>query len=75
MIIIQATLKHFPELEGVAGLPLQGSIFDAQTEKQGALLIGSPEEVAEKIIRHSNALGNISRLSFQMDNVGLSHKI
>jgi hypothetical protein len=37
-------------------------------------LIGSPEEVAEKIIRHSNALGGISRLSFQMDNAGLSHE-
>jgi hypothetical protein len=40
----------------------------------GAFLVGSPEEVAAKIIRHSNALGGIARLSFQMDNAGLSHK-
>ena len=32
-----------------------------------------PEEVAEKIIRHSEALGGISRFSFQLDNAGLSH--
>ena len=30
--------------------------------------------MAEKIIRHSEALGGISRLSFQMDNAGLSHE-
>ena len=54
--------------------PVTRAQFDAQTGKQGALLIGSPEEVAKKIIRHSNALGGISRLSFQMDNAGLSHE-
>jgi probable LLM family oxidoreductase len=47
--------------------------FDAQTGKLGALVIGNPEEVAEKILRHSKALGGISRFSFQMDNAGLSH--
>jgi len=30
-------------------------------------------DVAEKIIRHSEALGGISRFTFQMDNAGLSH--
>ena len=35
-------------------------------------MIGSPEEVAEKILRHSEALGGISRFTFQMDNPGLS---
>ena len=34
--------------------------FDAQRGPQGALLIGSPEEVAEKIVRHSAALGGVS---------------
>jgi alkanesulfonate monooxygenase SsuD/methylene tetrahydromethanopterin reductase-like flavin-dependent oxidoreductase (luciferase family) len=37
-------------------------------------VIGTPEEVAEKIIRHSEALGGISRFTFQMDNAGLSHE-
>lgn len=41
--------------------------FEAQLGSQGALLIGNPEEVAEKILRHSEALGGISRLTFQMD--------
>jgi len=47
--------------------------FNAQTGPLGALVIGNPEEVAEKIIRHSKALGGISRFSFQMDNAGLTH--
>ena len=53
--------------------PVTRPHFDAQTGKLGALLVGGPEEVAEKIIRHSEALGGISRLTFQMDNAGLSH--
>jgi alkanesulfonate monooxygenase SsuD/methylene tetrahydromethanopterin reductase-like flavin-dependent oxidoreductase (luciferase family) len=48
--------------------------FKAQVGPTGALLVGSPEEVAEKILRHSEALGGISRLTFQMDNAGLSHQ-
>ena len=53
--------------------PVTRAQFDAQTGPKGALIIGSPEEVAEKIVRHSEALGGISRVSFQMDNAGLSH--
>ncbi|NBB21913.1 LLM class flavin-dependent oxidoreductase [Runella sp. CRIBMP] len=53
--------------------PVRREHFDAQRGPQGALLIGNPEEVAEKILRHSEALGGISRLTFQMDNAGLSH--
>jgi alkanesulfonate monooxygenase SsuD/methylene tetrahydromethanopterin reductase-like flavin-dependent oxidoreductase (luciferase family) len=41
--------------------------FEVQLGSQGALLVGNPEEVAEKILRHSEALGGISRLTFQMD--------
>ena len=47
--------------------------FDAQTGPAGALVVGGPEEVAEKILHHSEALGGISRFTFQMDNAGLSH--
>ena len=53
--------------------PVTREHFDAQTGPRGALLVGGPDEVAEKISRHSEALGGISRLSFQMDNAGLSH--
>jgi probable LLM family oxidoreductase len=47
--------------------------FDAQRGPQGALLIGSPDEVTEKIVRHSEALGGISRISFQMNAASLPH--
>src|SRR3984893_13852199 len=47
--------------------------FDAQRGPHGALLIGNPEEVAEKILRHSEALGGISRLTFQMNAASLPH--
>ncbi|MFN8344588.1 MAG: LLM class flavin-dependent oxidoreductase [Spirosomataceae bacterium] len=53
--------------------PVRREHFDAQRGPKGALLIGNPEEVAEKIRRHSEALGGISRVTFQMDNAGLSH--
>ena len=52
--------------------PVTRPHFDSQIGKTGALLIGGPEEIAEKIIRHSEALGGISRLTFQMDNASLS---
>jgi probable LLM family oxidoreductase len=54
--------------------PVTRSGFDAQRAAKGAYLIGSPEVVAEKIIRHSEALGGVSRFTFQMDNAGLSHE-
>ena len=54
--------------------PVTKAGFESQRGPLGAFLVGSAEEVAAKIIRHSNALGGITRLSFQMDNAGLSHK-
>jgi len=48
--------------------------FEAQMGPGGALLVGSAEEVAEKILRHSDALGGISRLTFQMDSAELPHE-
>jgi alkanesulfonate monooxygenase SsuD/methylene tetrahydromethanopterin reductase-like flavin-dependent oxidoreductase (luciferase family) len=47
--------------------------FDAQRGPYGALLIGSPDQVAEKIIRHSEALGGVSRFTFQMNAASLPH--
>src|SRR5216117_1934768 len=37
--------------------------FDAQRGRDGALLIGSPDEVVDKILRHAEALGGVSRIS------------
>ena len=52
--------------------PVTRARFDAQNGPTGALLVGNPEEIAQKIKRHSEALGGISRLTFQMVNAGLS---
>lgn len=54
--------------------PVSRPHFDAQAGPLGAFLVGTPEEVANKILRHSEALGGISRLTFQMDNAGLTHQ-
>ncbi|MEO7313396.1 MAG: LLM class flavin-dependent oxidoreductase [Chitinophagaceae bacterium] len=48
--------------------------FNAQAGSTGALIVGGPEEVAAKILRHSEALGGIDRVTFQMDNASLSHE-
>ena len=54
--------------------PVTKGHFDAQNGPRGALLVGNPQEVSEKILRHSESLGGISRFTFQMDNAGLSHE-
>jgi alkanesulfonate monooxygenase SsuD/methylene tetrahydromethanopterin reductase-like flavin-dependent oxidoreductase (luciferase family) len=48
--------------------------FEAQRGPQGALLVGGPDEVAEKIVRHSKALGGISRITFMMNPGSLPHE-
>jgi len=47
--------------------------FEAQRGPEGALLVGDPEEVAEKIVRHSEALGGLARVTFQMNAASLPH--
>ena len=54
--------------------PVTMQRFEQQIGELGAYVIGSPEEVAEKLIRHSKALGGISRFTFQIDNAGLTHQ-
>jgi len=53
--------------------PVTRAGFNRAIAPQGVLVVGSPEEVAEKLIRHSEALGGIDRFTFQMDNAGLTH--
>jgi probable LLM family oxidoreductase len=48
--------------------------FDAQRDERGALLVGDPDEVVEKLIRHTNALGGISRITFMMNPASLPHE-
>src|SRR5919107_448352 len=54
--------------------PVTRAGFDAQRGPQGALLIGDPDDVVEKIVRHSKALGGISRVTFQMNPGSLSQE-
>jgi probable LLM family oxidoreductase len=54
--------------------PVTRAHFDAQTAPKGVLVVGSPREVAEKLHRHSEALGGVNRFTFQMDNAGLTHE-
>jgi probable LLM family oxidoreductase len=51
--------------------PVSRERFDGQNGPTGALLVGDPDEVGEKILRHAEALGGIDRLTFQMDNAKL----
>jgi len=53
--------------------PVTQAQFDALRGLRGALLLGSPDDVAAKIRRHSEALGGVSRVTFQMDNADLPH--
>jgi len=54
--------------------PMTREGFEHQLGPEGALLVGAPEEVARKIMHHSDALGGISRLTFQMDGADLPHE-
>jgi probable LLM family oxidoreductase len=51
--------------------PVSRERFDAQNGPTGALLVGDPDEVGEKILRHAAALGGVDRVNFQMDNAEL----
>jgi probable LLM family oxidoreductase len=51
--------------------PVTRAHFDSLIGSHGALLVGGPERVAEKILNHAEALGGISRLSLQMDVASL----
>jgi probable LLM family oxidoreductase len=53
--------------------PVTRAAFDLQRAPQGALLVGNAEEVVEKVVHYSQALGGISRLSFQMNAASLPH--
>lgn len=53
--------------------PVTRSQFDHLIGPGGVLVVGGPERVAEKLLRHSEALGGVDRFTFQMDNAGLTH--
>jgi probable LLM family oxidoreductase len=53
--------------------PVSRGQFDALMGPTGALVVGSPETVAEKVAHYDRVLGGISRLSFQMSVAGIGH--
>jgi probable LLM family oxidoreductase len=53
--------------------PTTRAHFEAQVGPTGALLVGSADDVAAKILRHAEALGGISRVTFQLDTAELPH--
>ncbi|HEY1921798.1 MAG TPA: LLM class flavin-dependent oxidoreductase [Tepidisphaeraceae bacterium] len=53
--------------------PTTRADFDAVRGPKGALLIGDPELVAEKILYVNEALGGLSRITFQMNVATLPH--
>jgi probable LLM family oxidoreductase len=53
--------------------PVTKNQFNSLAGPTGVLVLGGPEQVAEKLMRHSKALGGVDRFTFQMDNAGLTH--
>jgi probable LLM family oxidoreductase len=53
--------------------PITRAQFESQLTPNGALLVGTADEVAAKILRHSEALGGISRITFMMNGASLPH--
>jgi probable LLM family oxidoreductase len=54
--------------------PMTRAQFEAQLTPEGALLVGSADEVVEKIKRYDEALGGISRITFMMNAASLPHE-
>jgi probable LLM family oxidoreductase len=51
--------------------PATRAHFDAEVGVHGALIVGGPHEVIEKIRHYDEVLGGITRLTFQMDLAAL----
>src|SRR6267154_2070746 len=66
-----AAIASVAKERGWAGATRAG--FDAQRGPEGALLIGDPEYVVDKIRHYDEALGGISRISLQMNVTSLPH--
>src|SRR5438034_4048781 len=66
--------RSFSEIGKERGWPpVTRAHFDALLGPTGALIVGDPETVAEKILHMNDSLGGISRLTFQMSVAALPH--
>jgi len=53
--------------------PMTRASFDAQRGPEGALVVGSPDDVVRKFRHYDEVLGGISRMSLQMNVTSLPH--
>src|SRR6478609_8309474 len=66
--------RSFSEIGKERGWPpVTRAHFDALLGPTGALIVGDPETIAEKILYMNESLGGISRLTFQMSVAALPH--
>src|SRR5438046_6720485 len=66
--------RSFSEIGKERGWPpVTRAHFDALLGPTGALIVGDPETVVEKILHMNDSLGGISRLTFQMSVAALPH--
>ena len=68
-----ATLEAFRDRINKRAIEVSKERKGKLVAPKGVLVVGGPERVAEKLLRHSEALGGVSRFTFQMDNAGLTH--
>jgi alkanesulfonate monooxygenase SsuD/methylene tetrahydromethanopterin reductase-like flavin-dependent oxidoreductase (luciferase family) len=54
--------------------PVTRAHFDAEVGPRGALIVGSPGDVIDKIRHYDEVLGGIVRFTFQMDLAALPHE-
>ncbi|RFB74999.1 LLM class flavin-dependent oxidoreductase [Methylovirgula sp. 4M-Z18] len=54
--------------------PVSRAQFDATRGRTGALLVGSPETIADKMLYMSEALGGLSGVTIRLDGGLLSHR-
>ncbi len=65
----------FTEIGKERGWPaVQRSHYEALRGPTGALLIGTPEDVAKKIVYVNEALDGVARITFQMSVATVTHK-
>ena len=55
--------------------PVTRRQFDTLIDRDGALIVGGPKTVVEKIRHYDRALGGVSRLSFQMSVASLTSEM
>ena len=69
-----AYLKTFNQIGRERGwAPITAAQFDAMRGPTGALLLGTPETVSEKIHHINEALGGIDRVTIQLNPSSVSH--